>query len=59
MTTSESYGVVRTTEPKDIAIAIIKQNTATRKLGAILGVFVMCWSPYLVVTLYIQVSWNI
>ena len=39
-----------------VAVGIIKQNKASRKLGMLLGVFVLCWSPYLTLTLYLQVS---
>jgi hypothetical protein len=38
-----------------VAIRIIKQNKASKKLGVLLGVFVLCWSPYLTLTLYLQV----
>ena len=40
------------------AQAIIKRNKASRKLGMLLGVFVLCWSPYLTLTLYLQVSFS-
>ena len=41
-----------------LAVAIIKRNKASRKLGMLLGVFVLCWSPYLTLTLYLQVSFS-
>ena len=40
----------------NMAVAIIKQNKASRKLGMLLGVFVICWTPYLSLTLYLQVG---
>ena len=39
----------------NVAAKIIKQNKASKKLGILLGVFVLCWSPYLTLTLYLQV----
>lgn len=38
-----------------ISSALVRQNKASRKLGVLLGIFLVCWSPYLLVTLYLQV----
>ena len=38
-----------------ISRSVVKQNKACGRLGVLLGVFLICWSPYLLVTLYLQV----
>ncbi|XP_028406893.1 octopamine receptor-like [Dendronephthya gigantea] len=43
-----------TQNQSNMATKIIKQNKASRKLGMLLGVFVICWSPYLTLTFYLQ-----
>lgn len=39
-----------------ISRSVFKQSKACGRLGVLLGVFLICWSPYLFVTLYLQVK---